>query len=181
MKLSRIWRSALPIAVTMVSLAAFLVAAPANGDPGPDTATDARYKCGSQCNGKSPSWVIPSNGVQCKNSKTEIASGHPAFDQKAPIDYSVTVHVYYSSVCQTMWETISREATSPDTSCGWGIERTVTPYWDKTGSCPAKGSSLTTPMFDDANGGNVAGDVNVITQWYASDGSFHGGIFEKKY
>jgi hypothetical protein len=182
MKLSRIGRSVLPIAVTMVGVAAFVLATPANADPGPDQASAAaRYECGSQCNGKAPSWVIPSNGVQCVNSKTEIASGHPAFDQTAPIDYSVTVHVYYSSVCQTMWETISRTASSPDTSCGYALERTVTPYYDHTGACPAKGHSLTTPMMDDANGGAVAGYVNVISQWYASDGSFHGGIFEKKY
>jgi hypothetical protein len=184
MRFSRFWRSALPIVVTMVSVVGFLVAAaPANADPGSGSGLSdaARYKCGSQCNGKQPSWVIPSNGVQCVNSKSEIASGHPAFDQTAPIDYSVTVHVYYSSVCQTMWETISRIAASPDTSCAYALERTVTPYYDHTDACPAKGHSLTTPMMDDANGGAVAGYVNVISQWYASDGSFHGGIFEKKY
>jgi hypothetical protein len=182
MEFSKRWRAALPIVVAMVGVAAFLMATPANADPGPSVATAAaRYQCGSQCNGKAPSWVIPSNGVQCVNSKTEIASGHPAFNQVAPIDYSVTVHVYYSSVCQTMWETISRTASSPDYTCSYALERTVTPYCDHVGSCPAKGHSLTTPMMDDANGGNIAGYVNVISQWYASDGSDHGGIFEKKY
>lgn len=164
----------------MISVALFLVAVPANADSG-STSDVARYKCGSQCNGKSPSWVIPSNGVQCKNSETEIASGHPAFDQKAPVDYSVTVHVYYSPVCQTMWETISRTASSPDTWCAYGLVRTADPYWDYSDSCPAKGHSLTTPMMDDANGGNVAGYVDVISQWVASDGTAHGGYFRKYY
>lgn len=181
MRFSRLWRSALPIAVTMVSAVALLMAAPASADPGSAVATAAaRYECGSQCNGKLPTWVIPSNGVQCSNSKAEIASGHPAFNEVAPVDYSVTVHVWYSSVCQTMWETISRTASSPDYNCSYALERTVTPYYDHVGNCPAKGSSTTTPMMDDANGGNVAGYVDVISQWHASDGD-HGGIFRKYY
>jgi hypothetical protein len=173
-------RAALPIAVAVVSSLVFLVAAPANADSGSTTDT-TRYKCGSQCNGKLPGWVIPSNGVQCKNSKTEIASGHPAYDEKSPTDFSVTVHVYYSTVCQTMWETISRSTSSTDTACSYRLNRTVAPTYDHIDNGPAVGKSLTTPMMDDANGGHVAGYLNVISQWYDFDGSFYGGIFEKSY
>jgi hypothetical protein len=174
------WRSALPIAVAVISSVVFLVAAPAKADSGSTTDT-TRYKCGSQCNGKLPGWVIPSNGVQCKNSKTEIASGHPAYAEKSPTDFATTVHVYYSTVCQTMWETISRTTASTDTACSYRLHRSAAPTYDHIANCAPVGQSLTTPMMDDANGGQVAGYVDVITQWYEFDGSFWGGIFEKAY
>jgi len=145
---------------------------PASASPALTAAT--AYKCGSQCNGRSPSWVIPSNGVQCKNSATLIGTGHPAFDMKSPVDYSVTVRAYYSTVCQTEWATVTVSASSPDYTCGWDVERTVSPYYGKSGPC--LGHSVTTAMFDDANGGKVAGYVQVITQW-----STHGGYWRKSY
>lgn len=169
-------------AIALVVLAASLLALATPASANPAATPAAAYKCGSQCNGHSPSWVIPSNGVQCINSAVLIGSGHPAYSQKTPVDYSVTAHAYYSTVCQTMWATISRTAASTDYTCGYFLDRTVAPtYYYDNGVCPAKGSSNTSPMIDDANGGNVAGTFEIITQWVASDGSKHGGLWSKSY
>lgn len=124
----------------------------------------ARYVCGKQCNGHAPSWTIPSNGVQCSKSAKLLTTGHPwSGNNSSGPDTQMTVRVYYSTVCQTMWEVISNSHTNYNPSGSawypfWEMAHTAGYFYEKTGALPAKGHSVTTVMVDDhaANLGEAA-------------------------
>jgi len=128
------------------------------------TASAARYACGKQCNGHSPSWVIPSNGVKCSNSAKLVGTGHPwSSTDGTKKDTGMTAKVYYSTVCQTMWEVISNSHTNYNPSGTtwepfWQMTHTAGYYYAKKGALPAKGKTVTTAMVDDhaANYGKAA-------------------------
>ncbi len=141
--------------VTATLVAGAAVAAPAEAT--------ARYSCGKQCNGHTPTWVIPSNGVRCSKSAKLVGSGHPwSGSDYSKKDTGMTVKVYYSTVCQTLWEVISNSHSDFNPGGGW------TPFWSmthtagytyqKNGALPSKGHSVTTVMVDDhaANYGKAA-------------------------
>jgi len=143
------------IGVPLVALA-FMVAAFVGMTP----KANAEYYCGSQCNGQSPSWVIPSNGVQCKNSETQIASGHPSasYDQYqghstyayvTESDSLITVKVMYSTVCQTMWAVVTNSHGGVPANCSLSDVRTASPTWSAKYSCPGVGTTRTYAMVDD--------------------------------
>jgi len=120
----------------------------------------AEYACGSQCNGHSPGWIIPSNGVQCNNSETQIASGHPTatynklgpdrtYDRVTETDSLITIKVMYSTVCQTMWAVVTNSHAGVPSNCDVTNTRTVSYSWSESYSCPGVGTTKTYPMVDD--------------------------------
>jgi hypothetical protein len=112
------------------------------------TGEATKWYCGSQCNGKKPNWVVPSNGVQCSRSAVRLATGHPtALDGQA--DAYMTVTVYYSTVCETMWATATNSRAIGRTWCDIRGERLISPYYHYLVDCPSAGTSVTTIMIDD--------------------------------
>lgn len=120
----------------------------------------AAYACGSQCNGRHPTWTIPSNGVRCSNSATLIAQGHPITGAGTRDKYMIA-KAYYSKVCQTMWMVVTDFKAIGRTDCYTEIDRFVSPTYSQKGACPAPRHSATTNMIDDANDGAVAGIVTL--------------------
>ncbi len=126
---------------------------------GPDDGADAedvdvvtgeatKWYCGSQCNEKAPNWVVPSNGVQCSRSAVHLGSGHPT-NLSNQADTYMTVHVYYSTVCETMWATATNSRATGRTFCQVGGYKWDSPSYVFSTDCPPAGTSVTTRMIDD--------------------------------
>jgi len=128
----------------------------------------AAYFCGSECNGHSFNWIIPENGINCSNSAEQITQGSPKgtyeqalrgidMGQVTETDSTMVVRVMYSTVCQTMWATLSHSSSNSSVGCTTVLRRTLaTPWTSPNYGCPAVGASLTTRMIDDHGGANAA-------------------------
>lgn len=122
---------------------------------------DSRYACGAQCNGKPSTWTVPALGAACGGVRL-VAQGSPsAAGAKSQANYLslsngtfndpyITVKVYYSPACQTMWATTTTTRAIGRRECGTNLSRIIAPAWNSAGSCAlAGGKSVTTPMVDD--------------------------------
>jgi len=148
---------------TIISMVALVLAVMAS-----TPASAAAYFCGTQCNNQTPSWVIPANGIQCSHSAEQIAQGSPQgtyeqayhgvdVGQVTDTDTTMVVRVMYSTVCQTMWATLSHSSGNSSVSCTSVLRRTLATAWTSPNyGCPAVGASLTTRMVDDHGGTNAA-------------------------
>jgi len=61
----------------------------------------------------------------------------------------MTVNVYYSTVCETMWATATNSRAIGRTWCDIAGERLVSPFYHFLVDCPSAGTSITTMMIDD--------------------------------
>ena len=105
------------------------------------------YACGSQCNGKPPSWLIPGKNIRCSSTDKVV-------DKKVITTYGggLTVETHYSSACQTMWGTFS--GTSPGLNgCGYTIRRIIPTTYQfgegTRGACSYLASFSPSRMVDD--------------------------------
>ncbi|HSX32791.1 MAG TPA: hypothetical protein VLF91_00420 [Candidatus Saccharimonadales bacterium] len=138
------------------------------------------WYCGSQCNGQTPTWVVPSNGIQCSNSATQISSGHPSGGYElqgvrltdggwtTTTDTTITVKLMYSTVCRTIWAVISNSGLPSNvdsrSSCVSYMYRTIPTTWGSPNyGCPGVGGTLTTKMADNQSpSGGVAGHASIV-------------------
>jgi len=116
------------------------------------------------CNDKFSSWTItggPLKGTKCSNSAVKIKLGNPTSEiysavdlygtvhRRMDIDRSLTVRVYYSTVCQTMWAARTVDGTYRP-FCTTHLHRTISPFWNSDSyGCPAPNSTGVTRMVDD--------------------------------
>jgi len=142
----KLGRSAALVMVVCTALIGCLLSAPTN-------ATATAWHCGSQCNGRQPVWVVPSNGVQCANSEVLLDSTYPQSINHTPVltDYGLVVDYWYSTVCETMWIAIrvGTVANRPSDIVQGYRTIAVTYQWLRYSLPTALGSRWVSPMFDD--------------------------------
>ena len=130
--------------MALVSFVPFTLSIPASA---------SEYYCGAQCNGKSPNYVIPSNGIRCGDSKELIATGNPReslSNGNYYEDSDLTVSTYYSPVCQTMWVIVSANSAHATPSyAGSSIQRTIATKVSYNVPTPSTGKSVLSVMVDD--------------------------------
>jgi len=134
------------------------------------------WHCGSQCNGQPPTWVVPSNGVQCSASAVQVSAGYPTgtYESVGPkltdggpistYDGDLPVRLMYSTTCRTIWAVVTNNGSNGRISCFIYMHRSISPTWNSPDyGCPAPGSSLTTKMVDDySSTGGIAANVEVF-------------------
>jgi hypothetical protein len=158
MRPGRVVLAALAAALIATSLVSGARAASAAAPTGPvvDVAA-ASWHCGSYCNYRNPYTfkLDYSDGTTftCSQTRTLIASGHPRGTNAAGqwyTDTNMTVWLYYSSFCQTLWVEARNYKAIGRTNCGVWIGGAGSNAWPgENYACPSAGAAMNTPMFDD--------------------------------
>jgi len=142
------------------------------------TGAATKLYCGSACNNRLPNWVITSGalggkGIQCSNSAVRVASGHPRTLDDRTSDTYMTVNVYYSTVCETLWATVTNSRAIGRTSCDIDNTRFITPLYNVGSNCPSAGTSITVRMVDDHSPTyGVAANISLVEQAYGETYQF---------
>ena len=115
------------------------------------SAATAAWYCGSSCNNLDPykSKLPYSDGTTftCAQTKKLVSSGHPV-DSRGVGDAYMTVWVYYSTFCQTLWLEAKNTKAVGRAQCETDVWITKTSY-SKAYGCPAAGYTSNTMMVDD--------------------------------
>ena len=126
-------------------------------DPGEQSSEAlSSWYCGTRCQGKPPSWVVPGHG-KCSTGARLIGIGHPNASLAVDRGYpgfnanGITVRVYYSPKCQTLWAVVAN-STQPVVSerqCDVNVSWIGVPGGTIWYECPHPGTTLTTAMVND--------------------------------